>query len=76
MLTKQIVRQSNIIKTLNQSAIVATMADCFFMGYTHIYIRAQRKNYTWAAITPLLRHHADALAPLLSKPLVFLHSYA
>ena len=45
MLTKQIVRQSNIIKTLNQSAIVATMADCFFMGYTYIYIRAQRKNY-------------------------------
>lgn len=37
MLTKQIVRQSNIIKTLNQSAIVATMADCFFMGYTYIY---------------------------------------
>ena len=42
MLTKQIVRQSNIIKTLNQSAIVATMADCFFMGYTY-YIRAQRR---------------------------------
>ena len=46
MLTKQIVRQSNIIKTLNQSAIVATMADCFFMGvHIYIYIRAQRKNY-------------------------------
>ena len=44
MLTKQIVRQSNIIKTLNQSAIVATMADCFLWG-TYIYIRAQRKNY-------------------------------
>ena len=43
MLTKQIVRQSNIIKTLNQSAIVATMADCFFMGHTHIYLRAQRR---------------------------------
>lgn len=42
MLTKQIVRQSNIIKTLNQSAIVATMADCFFYG-VHIYIRAQRR---------------------------------
>lgn len=42
MLTKQIVRQSNIIKTLNQSAIVATMADCFFMGYTHIYIYVHR----------------------------------
>ena len=43
MLTKQIVRQSNIIKTLNQSAIVATMADCFFVGHTHIYLRAQRR---------------------------------
>ena len=49
MLTKQIVRQSNIIKTLNQSAIVATMADCFLWG-THIYIRAQRKNYGSVAI--------------------------
>ena len=38
MLTKQIVRQSNIIKTLNPSALVATMADCFFMGYTFIYV--------------------------------------
>ena len=42
MLTKQIVRQSNIIKTLNQSAIVATMADCFFMGYTYIYMHIGR----------------------------------
>ena len=42
MLTKQIVRQSNIIKTLNQSAIVATMADCFFMGYTYIYVHRGR----------------------------------
>ena len=41
MLTKQIVRQSNIIKTLNQSAIVATMADCFFM-WVHIYIYVHR----------------------------------
>ena len=44
MLTKQIVRQSNIIKTLNQSAIVATMADCFFMGYTYIFT-CTKENY-------------------------------
>ena len=45
MLTKQIVRQSNIIKTLNQSAIVATMADCFFCGkHTHIYT-CTKENY-------------------------------
>ena len=42
MLTKQIVRQSNIIKTLNQSAIVATMADCFFVGHTYIYVHRGR----------------------------------
>ena len=45
MLTKQIVRQSNIIKTLNQSAIVATMADCFFYG-VHIYTSTcTKENY-------------------------------
>ena len=42
MLTKQIVRQSNIIKTLNQSAIVATMADCFLWGTHIIYVHRGR----------------------------------
>ena len=44
MLTKQIVRQSNIIKTLNQSAIVATMADCFFY-VVHILYTCTKENY-------------------------------